>query len=129
MLITFSISMYIMCVISCLFSALSHRVGALQISIIIIKNGPKSPSVQGHSTHNATCCRTSDQVLYHELFLQELLDALMLGGHEDLVHVVAHDVGVAAQPLLAVQDGERLVVRCLLRHPVRLVQTAVVRRS
>ena len=33
-LITFSISMYIMCV--CLFSALSHRVGALQISIIII---------------------------------------------------------------------------------------------
>ena len=33
-LITFSISMYIMCV--CLFSALSRRVGALQISIIII---------------------------------------------------------------------------------------------
>ena len=32
--ITFSISMYIMCV--CLFSALSRRVGALQISIIII---------------------------------------------------------------------------------------------
>ena len=34
--ITFSISVYIMCV--CLFSALSRRVGALQISIIIIKN-------------------------------------------------------------------------------------------
>ena len=33
-LITFCISMYIMCV--CLFSALSRRVGALQISIIII---------------------------------------------------------------------------------------------
>ena len=33
---TFSISMYIMCV--CLFSALSRRVGALQISIIIIMN-------------------------------------------------------------------------------------------
>ena len=33
--ITFSISMYIMCV--CLFSTLSRRVGALQISIIIIK--------------------------------------------------------------------------------------------
>ena len=33
-LITFSILMYIMCV--CLFSALSHRVGALQISIVII---------------------------------------------------------------------------------------------
>ena len=33
-LITFSISMYIMCV--CLFSALGRRVGALQISIIII---------------------------------------------------------------------------------------------
>ena len=31
---TFSISMYIMCV--CLFSALSHRVGTLHISIIII---------------------------------------------------------------------------------------------
>ena len=31
-----SISMYIMCVILCLFSALSRRVGALQISIIII---------------------------------------------------------------------------------------------
>ena len=30
-----SISMYIMCVILCLFSALSRRVGALQISIII----------------------------------------------------------------------------------------------
>ena len=34
--ITFSISMYIMCV--CLFSTLSCRVGALQISIIIIIN-------------------------------------------------------------------------------------------
>ena len=33
MLITFSISMYIMCVILCLFSALSRRVDALQISI------------------------------------------------------------------------------------------------
>ena len=33
-LVTFSISMYIMCV--CLFSALSRRVGALQIAIIII---------------------------------------------------------------------------------------------
>ena len=33
---TFSISMYIMCVILCLFSALSHRVDALQISTIII---------------------------------------------------------------------------------------------
>ena len=32
--ITFSISMYVMCV--CLFSALSRRVGALQISTIII---------------------------------------------------------------------------------------------
>ena len=29
-------SMYIMCVILCLFSALSRRIGALQISIIII---------------------------------------------------------------------------------------------
>ena len=35
LLITFSIPMYIMCVILCLFIALSHRVGALQISIII----------------------------------------------------------------------------------------------
>ena len=35
-LITFSISMYIMCVILCLFSALIRRVGALQIVIIII---------------------------------------------------------------------------------------------
>ena len=33
---TFSISMYIMCVILCLFSALNRRVGALQMSIIII---------------------------------------------------------------------------------------------
>ena len=31
-----SISMYIMCVILCLFSALIRRVGALQISIIVI---------------------------------------------------------------------------------------------
>ena len=31
-----SISAYIMCVIQCLFSAMSRRVGALQISIIII---------------------------------------------------------------------------------------------
>ena len=30
-----SISMYIMCVILCLFSILSHRADALQISIII----------------------------------------------------------------------------------------------
>ena len=36
LLVTFSISMYIMCVTLCLFSALSCRVGALQISIIII---------------------------------------------------------------------------------------------
>ena len=36
LLITFPISMYIMCVILCLFNALSLRVGALQISIIII---------------------------------------------------------------------------------------------
>ena len=33
-----SISMYIMCVILCLFSALNRRVGALQIYIIIIIN-------------------------------------------------------------------------------------------
>ena len=33
-----SISMYIMYVILCLFSALSRRVGALQMSIIIINN-------------------------------------------------------------------------------------------
>ena len=31
-----SVSMYIMCVTLCFFSALSRRVGALQISIIII---------------------------------------------------------------------------------------------
>ena len=36
LLITFSISMYVMCVTLCLFSVLSRRVGALQISIIII---------------------------------------------------------------------------------------------
>ena len=35
-LITFSISMYIMYVILCLFSALCRRVGALQMSIIIV---------------------------------------------------------------------------------------------
>ena len=37
LLITFSISMYIMCVILCLFSALSRRVGALQMPTIIKK--------------------------------------------------------------------------------------------
>ena len=31
-----SISMYIVCVILCLFSALSRRIGAVQMSIIII---------------------------------------------------------------------------------------------
>ena len=36
LLITFSISMYIMCVILFLFSALSRRVSALQMYIIII---------------------------------------------------------------------------------------------
>ena len=35
--ITFSISMYIMCVLLCFFSTLSCQVGTLQISIIIIK--------------------------------------------------------------------------------------------
>ena len=35
---TFFISMYIMCIILCLFSALSRRVGALQTSIIIKKS-------------------------------------------------------------------------------------------
>ena len=35
LLIIFSISVYIMCVILCYFSALSRRVGALEISIII----------------------------------------------------------------------------------------------
>ena len=34
-----SISMYITCLILCLFSALSRRVGALQISIIVTVNG------------------------------------------------------------------------------------------
>ena len=38
--IAVSISMYIMCVILCLFSALSRRAGVLQISIIIIINRP-----------------------------------------------------------------------------------------
>ena len=42
----------------------------------------------------------------------------MLGGHEDLVHIDAHDVGVAFESLSAVQDGERLVVVALLLHPV-----------
>ena len=36
LLITFSILMHIMCIILCLFSTLSHRVGVLQMSIIII---------------------------------------------------------------------------------------------
>ena len=36
LLITFSILIYLMCVTLCLISALSRRVGALQISIIII---------------------------------------------------------------------------------------------
>ena len=35
-LITLSVSMYIMCVILCLFIALSRKVGALRVSIIII---------------------------------------------------------------------------------------------
>ena len=42
--ITFSISMYIMCV--CLFSALGSRVGALQISIIIIIIPQGSKNIQ-----------------------------------------------------------------------------------
>ena len=33
-----TMSLYIMCVILCLFSALSRRVGSLQISIIVIIN-------------------------------------------------------------------------------------------
>ena len=36
LLVTFSISMYIMCVTLCLFSVLSRGVGASHISIIII---------------------------------------------------------------------------------------------
>ena len=36
--VTFSISMYVMRVILCLFSALSRRIGALQISVSIIIN-------------------------------------------------------------------------------------------
>ena len=39
--------MYIMCVILCLFSALSHRVGALQISIIIIIGHEKLSQLHG----------------------------------------------------------------------------------
>ena len=34
--VTFSISMYIMCVILRLFSALSHGIGTLQVSVVII---------------------------------------------------------------------------------------------
>ena len=48
MWITFSISMYIMCV--CLFSALSRRVGALQISIIIIITATGQPCTYSHWT-------------------------------------------------------------------------------
>ena len=40
--------MYIMCVILCLFSALSRRVGALQIPIIIIVNKPIHSSVSAN---------------------------------------------------------------------------------
>ena len=36
LLITFSVSMYVIGVLLCLFSALSRGVGALQISVIII---------------------------------------------------------------------------------------------
>ena len=42
--ITFSISTYIMCV--CLFSALSRRVGALQISILVIIIQSYAPRAQ-----------------------------------------------------------------------------------
>ena len=45
LLITFSISMYIICVILCFFSALSCRVGALQVSIIIIINKLARPAI------------------------------------------------------------------------------------
>ena len=52
-LITFSISMYIMCV--CLFSALRCRVGALQISIIIIiKMTRDFQDVYSKKIHNTT---------------------------------------------------------------------------
>lgn len=47
---------------------------------------------------------------HHELFLDEVLDGDVLGGHEDLIHVMPHHVAVAPQPLLAVQDRKRLVV-------------------
>ena len=50
--ITFSISMYIMCV--CLFSALSRRVGALQISIIIINVKPFIEELEERLVHSAT---------------------------------------------------------------------------
>ena len=49
-LIIFSILMYIMCVILCLFSTLSCRVGALQISIIIIDQVSSEVSTQLYST-------------------------------------------------------------------------------
>ena len=48
--ITFSISMYVMCV--CLFSALSRRVGALQISTIIIIN---IPLIHQPFLHHSSC--------------------------------------------------------------------------
>ena len=38
LLVAFSISMYIMCVILCLFGALNRKVGALQMSIFIVIN-------------------------------------------------------------------------------------------
>ena len=52
--ITFSISMYIMCV--CLFSASSHRVGALQISIIIIKRSYACQILFLSSFVDVLCC-------------------------------------------------------------------------
>ena len=47
--ITFSVSMYIMCVLLCLFSALSRGVGALQISIIIVIEKEHFPFLQRFS--------------------------------------------------------------------------------
>ena len=56
---------------------------------------------------------------------QGLFERAMSGGHDDLIHVVRHDVGVAPQALNAVQDAERLIVAYLSLHHVTPVQPSV----
>ena len=98
-LITFSISMYIMC--GCLFSDLSRRVGAIQISIIIIlllqySNTKSAAKSQQGETTFTTNQKQQQQQQTHKQTKQKIYKGKMFGAL-NTIHVTLKRKGVGGE--------------------------------